>query len=575
MTFFNLLLICLTAPVWAQPTFPGETEARRDARMQWWRDAKFGMFIHWGACTVHGGVWKGEARGDAYRLMLKAKIPPAEYAQAVKSFNPTQFDPDRWVEIAEQAGMKYMVLIANHHDGFAMWDTKVSDFNVVDFTPYGKDIVKQMADACQRHDMKFGVYYSQARDWYHPGGALGHNDKPWDAAQEGSFADYVHKIAIPQTRELLTNYGPIAELWWDTPMDMTPELAEEFTQLLPLQPDIVTNDRLLYPSGQNGEGGDFSTPERSIPAQREPGRDMEVCMTIGNTWMWSIEDGDYKSKEELLETLLRIVSKGGNLLLNVSPSPEGVIPDWQVERILYMGHWLKKYGDAIYGTRQGPFRYWRHGYATTKDNKLNLLITDWPSGGKLNVPIANTPAAAYAMADPTQIFTFESTDKGLLIDVPSRPLDTRVSVIVLEMNEPAVAIRQGRLPDEDGVYRLTAVDGERHGLSLRLEGEVIPRWNSDTYTVTWPMYIEKPGAYQVRVQYACQPDKAGGSLQASFNDQKLIGQTQATASIEDFQTVDLGTVSFDKAQSVEVEFKLPTRTASDAVGFKALFVRPQ
>ncbi len=565
-------LLSLPAP--AQPTFAGESEAQRDARMQWWRDAKYGMFIHWGASTYLGGEWKGKNYGDSHGVIHAAKLSPAEYAKAIRPFNPVDFDAEQFVLDAQRFGFKYLVFIAKHHDGFAMWDSQASDFNIVDGSDYGRDILADLAAACQKHHMKLGVYYSHARDWYHPGAALGKGDEAaWDPSQKGDFADYIHNIAVPQVRELLTNYGPIAELWYDTPDLMTPELAAEFTRLMPLQPNIVVNSRLL---DRTGMGGDFDTPERFIPARRNPpDRDMEVCMTIGRTWMWSKSDEQEKSAEQLLDNLLHVAGKGGNYLLNIGPTPQGTIEPWQVERLEYVGNWLADHGEAIYGTRQGPFRYWGNGYVTRKGNTLYLLTTKWPADGKLYVPMANAPSAAYALGNPSQKFAFETTEKGVFIDVPKQPLDERASVIVLEMAEPAVAIRQGMLPGEDGAYHLHAPEGERYGLRLRLVGNTIVSWPSSAYTLTWPVYIEQPGTYRVQVVYASSPSESGGQLELKLNDQKLTADTQPTASNNDFQTFDLGSVTFDRAQSVEAVLRQPKRSSSNGVIFKSLIMTRQ
>ncbi len=564
----TLAIAAFITAVSAQDTVPNETEAERDARMQWWRDAKYGMFIHWGASTYLGGEWKGKNYGDSHGLIRNAKLSPEEYAAAVQPFNPIDFDAEQWVLDAQRFGFKYIVFIAKHHDGFAMWDSEASDFNIIDATDFDRDILAELSAACQKYDMKLGIYYSHARDWYHPGGAMGlHNMPTWHPSQEGEFTDYIHEVAVPQVRELLTNYGPIAEFWWDTPDNMTPELAEPFTELLQLQPGIVTNSRLL---SRDGTGGDFDTPERYIPTKQEHDLDFEVCMTIGRTWMWSKKDEREKTGQDLLFNLLEIASKGGNYLLNIGPTPQGTFADWQIERLEYAGNWLAEYGEAIYGTSEGPFRYWENGYATTKDNALYLLITEWPTDGRLYVPIGNAPETAHTLGGTSQSFTFESTDKGLFIDVPDQPLDDRASVIVLDMPEPAVPIRQGRLPDEDGAYELTAVDGERYGLRLRLIGDVIPSWPTGLYSVTWPIYIEYPGTYKVQATYACDPDKAGGTLDLTFNEQKLTAITQPTASVTDFQTFDLGTVTFDREMPVEVVLKQLKRKAPDAVSFKSL-----
>ena len=299
---------------------PGESAQQRDARMKWWREARFGMFIHWGVYSVPAGTYKGKQIPSIGEwIMNTGKIPVAEYRQFAKQFNPVRYDPDAWVQLAKEAGMKYIVITSKHHDGFALFDSKASEWNVVDATPYGKDLLKPLSEACAKHGLKLGFYYSQAQDWNNPGGAAagGH----WDRAQDGDMDAYIRNVAAPQVKEILSNYGKIAVLWWDTPVDMTRQRAEMLLPLLELQPDILMNNRL-----GGGYGGDFGTPEQEIPATGTPGRDWETCMTMNDTWGFKSYDQDWKSAETLIRNLVDIASKGGNYLLNVGPTCLGEIP---------------------------------------------------------------------------------------------------------------------------------------------------------------------------------------------------------------------------------------------------------
>ncbi|MCS6861524.1 MAG: alpha-L-fucosidase, partial [Abditibacteriales bacterium] len=303
--FFVVLLLSMTACAFGEGAGEVETPAQRDARMKWWREARFGLFIHWGVYAVPAGVYKGQhVPGLGEWIMHHARIPVAEYKQFAKQFNPTKYNPEEWVLLAKEAGMKYIVITSKHHDGFALFDSKVTDWDVVDATPYGKDLLKPLAEACRKHGIKLGFYYSQAQDWNHPGGAAagGH----WDKAQEGDMDEYLRKIAVPQVREILTNYGPVAILWWDTPVDMTKERADMLFPLTRLQPGIITNNRL-----GGGYRGDTETPEQYIPATGYPGgRDFEVCMTMNDTWGYKRDDHNWKSTETLIRNLVDIASKG-------------------------------------------------------------------------------------------------------------------------------------------------------------------------------------------------------------------------------------------------------------------------
>ena len=310
-----------------------ETKAQRDARMQWWREARFGMFIHWGLYSVPAGTYHGKQIGGIGEWIMNCgEIPVAEYAGFAKQFNPVKFNADEWVSIAKNAGMKYIVITSKHHDGFAMFHSKASLYNIVDATPFGRDPLKELAAACKKQGIKLGFYYSQAQDWHHPGGFAyatnGRKQGHWDKAQDGDFHKYIREIAIPQVREILTNYGDVAVLWWDTPAGMTREEVHELAGLLKLQPKIIANNRL-----GNGIDGDTETPEQFIPATGYPGRDWETCMTMNDTWGYKSYDHNWKSTETLLRNLIDIASKGGNYLLNVGPTNEGLIPPASVERL--------------------------------------------------------------------------------------------------------------------------------------------------------------------------------------------------------------------------------------------------
>lgn len=387
------------------PVLPGTIE-QRDLRMAWWREAKFGMFIHWGPFSVLAGRWKDKNYGDSVFIQRKAKISAGDYAAEGAQFGAGKFDPEAWARLAREAGMRYVVLTAKHHDGFAMWPTKVSEFNIRDHARVNRDPVGELAVACRAQGLKFGLYYSQARDWHHPGGALGgENVKSWDSSLNGDFRSYVEETAMPQVRELLSQYGTIDEFWWDTPNLMTSELAEKFQGLLALQPQIVTNNRLY---GRDPRfGGDFETPEQYIPATIKspmvsgaPGdfdgsvgagkgasRDFEVCMTMNESWGFTADDHAWKSAENIIRKLVDIASKGGNFLLNIGPDADGRIPQESQDVLREIGGWMKVNGESIYGTTAGPFRYLPWGQATRKSGKLYLHVFDWPTNGKLWVPM--------------------------------------------------------------------------------------------------------------------------------------------------------------------------------------------
>jgi alpha-L-fucosidase len=423
-----------------------ETKEHRDVRMAWWRDAKFGIFIHWSLSSVHAGVLYGkDVTSDGAWGMLTAKMPVAEYAKLADSFNPTKFDATAWAELAQQAGAKYVVLTAKHHDGFAMFASKASPFNIVDATPYKKDTSLLLAEACRKEGLKFGFYYSHAQDWHHPGGGVKDNEGfkgHWDKAQDGDMTEYIKKVAAPQVKELLTNYGKIDVFWWDTAYQMTAEKADLLHPLLKLQPGIIANDRLVWDpivKVRPDLAGDVRTAEQHVPERGYPGRDWEVCMTMNDTWGYKRNDHHWKSTETLLRILIDVVSKGGNYLLNIGPTSEGTIPPESVACLQQIGKWMAVNGEAIYGTKASPFEHvpaW--GRATTKPGKVYLFVFDWPEDGRLDVPLTNPVAKAYLLARPDEPLLV-AQDSTVHVSLPPSAPDPIASVIVLESLPPAVS----------------------------------------------------------------------------------------------------------------------------------------
>ena len=416
-----LAVTTLTQPLSA------ETKQERDARMQWWREARFGMFIHWGIYSVPAGTYLDrQIPGIGEWIMLRGKIPVPEYASYASRFNPVKFDADEWVRLAKSAGMRYIVITSKHHDGFAMFKSQASPYNVVDATPFKRDVIKEISEACRREGMKLGLYYSQAQDWHHPGGAARYGH--WDPSQDGDMDVYIDQIAVPQVREILSNYGPIAILWWDTPENMNEQRAARLFPLTKLQPGIITNDRL-----GGGFGGDLSTPEQFIPATGIPGKDWEACMTMNDTWGFKSYDNNWKSPADLIRGLADAASKGGNFLLNVGPTQEGLIPQPSVERLDSIGHWMAKYGESIYATSAGPFPYLKWGRATRNGQTLYLHVFSWPSTGLLRVPLTNHVKKAWLLADAGTRLAARRTASHIEIQLPAEAPDLIDSVIALEI----------------------------------------------------------------------------------------------------------------------------------------------
>ncbi len=366
----------------AGPAADPESPAAKEKRLEWFRHDKFGLFIHWGLYSIPAGYWKGQrSPGIGEWIQNRMKIPVGEYGQLAAQFNPVKFDADAWAQLAQDAGMKYVVITSKHHDGFALFKSAASPFNVVDATPFKRDIIAELAAACAKRGLRFGVYYSQSQDWREPGGAGNNWDFPGNAEKDksGAFDKYLQEKVEPQLKELLTNYGPMCLIWFDTPQLMgAPEQqhrGKRLTDLVrTLQPNALIDGRL-------GSVGDYrSTGDNVIPAQGDD-EAFEVPATLNHTWGYRSDDHNWKSPGELIFKLVDIVSKGGNYLLNVGPTAEGVIPQPSQDALREVGAWLKLNGEAIYGAGRSPFGAEFGDYATNlkgRDGKPFFLgFNDW------------------------------------------------------------------------------------------------------------------------------------------------------------------------------------------------------
>lgn len=403
-------------------------DARRDARLDWWRDAKFGLFIHWGLYAIPAGTWKGQQiPGIGEWIMYRARIPVREYEQLASQFNPVQFNAAAWVGLAKRAGQKYLTITAKHHDGFCLFDSQVSDYDIVDATPFGRDPFKELAAECQKQGIKLCFYYSQTQDWHHPGGDG--NDWDYDEAAK-DFDGYVERYVKPQVRELLTNYGPIGLIWFDTPKRISVQQSRELVDLVhELQPACLVNGRIGNALGDYAEARDNRIPDELVQ------EDWEVPATINDTWGFKSYDHNWKSPTDLIRKLVDVVSKGGNYLLNVGPTAEGVIPQPSVERLEAIGRWLATNGEAVYGTRPGPLQGLTWARSTRKPGKVYLHVFEWPSGGRLEVPAAvGTVRRASLLAGGAELPVQHRGDTYEIAGPASAP-NEHDTVLVLEVEE--------------------------------------------------------------------------------------------------------------------------------------------
>ncbi|TWT35395.1 Alpha-L-fucosidase [Posidoniimonas corsicana] len=545
-------------------------------RMDWWRDAKFGMFVHWGIYSVTGGEYKGQKLpNSAEWMMARGKIPVAEYERYAGRFNPTSFDADAFVKLAKDAGMKYLVITAKHHDGFSMFDSDSNDFNVVDSTPFQRDIMKELSVACQNQGIRFGFYYSQAQDWRHPGG-FGNG---WDKSiRRVSNDTYVDEKAVPEVRQLLTEYGPIAIFWWDTPRRMTRESFDKLHSLTGLQPNTITNDRLGddYP-------GDYKTFERHIPKDAPGAADWEVCMPISGSWGYKRSDTDFKSATTLIRNLADIASKGGNYLLNVSPTGEGTLLPQAVERLEEIGEWMRTNGDSIYGTTASPLGQLEWGRCTMRRGaggaRLYLHIFDWPTDGQLLIPGLKTVVDKAYLLDGGDPVDVGVEDQVLTLGLPLQAPSTINSVVVLETRGNLKVEPQGATARPDGSLVLTAGKAFLHNnegapaIRIQRHGKVqnLGYWKDAQAWVEWSVNIEQPGKYDVCAELAT----GEGDSQFEIGvPGKMVATTAAeTGSYHKYANRRLGTISIDSAGNHQLQIK-PLPGGWTPVNLRQVELRP-
>ena len=539
-----ILIAVLVLTVVLPRTAAAPLKPKDDPRTAWWQHDKFGMFIHWGVYAVPADSSKGIAEW----YMHNHKIPVPEYERFTTQFNPVKFNADKWVRIAKDAGMKYIIITSKHHDGFCMFDSKLTKYDIIDATPFSRDPMKELAEACKRHDIKLGFYHS-IMDWHHPDYTP---HREWEQKErpesEADFDRYIEYMK-GQLRELVTNYAPVSVLWFDGGWEGDAEKhhsKEVVAMVRSLNPDIIINDRINLPE-------DHATPEQHIPMDALPDdRLWETCMTMNDTWGYSRNDDNWKSVEDLVRKLVDIAHKGGNFLLNVGPTELGEIPQPSIDRLRAIGDWMKVNGESIYGTSKSPWRrVLFNGRCTAKGNMLYLHFFDWPSK-PVPLPGLRTSVHSASLLGSTGIVKVRtgrdpfSDGSVQTVQLPrERPSDID-SVVALqfetepEVVDPGVIVTQS----EDGSVVLKAFDANTRGTEAKYEGRGtgghIGYWTQREDHVEWTALLNEGGRFEVTITYACEPDSAGTEYQLIVGDNDLTGRVSSTGSWKRFRSESLG-----------------------------------
>lgn len=523
-----------------------ESMKTHDVRMGWWREARFGMFVHWGVFSYLGGTWQGQPiKGYAEHIQRILKIPIPVYREQVAGhFNPTEFNADEWIRTAKEAGMGYFIITAKHHDGFAMFDTKVNDYNIMKATPFKRDPMKELKAACQKYGVKFGFYYSQAFDWGdanapgndweydNPGGDRGlHGGRNWWEAHPELLAKarkYVDEKAIPQLLELIKNYQPDI-FWFDTPSKLPDSENLRIMKAVRLaKPDVIINGRLVRSLGDYA-----STADR--PAEFAPHEDdWEGIPTTNESYGWNRNDHSQKSPFHFIQLLAKAAARGGNILMNIGPMGNGKMDPADLAILQGIGKWWQVNGESIRGTRRTPLPVQAWGESTRKGNRLYLHVFDWPRDGRLVLGgLKSNIKRAWLLADakcnPLKSERVNAFDWRL--SVPAAGPDPADSVVVIEGEDPLACDPVRLLLPTTGTNTLRVFDGERHGKTLHLgagkaRDAFVDNWSKTNEFMAWPVRLDEAANFDVGVCYDAADESSASRYIVQIGDERLKGSVE-------------------------------------------------
>ena len=538
--------------------------------MAWWKDARYGMFIHWGAYAQLAGEWQGKpVDGIGEWIMYNAQIPVKEYEAMAKNFNPQKFDADEWVSIVREAGMKYIVITAKHCDGFAMYNSDVTNYNILDHTPFQRDPIMELKQACQKQGIKLGFYYSHNWDWHEPD-ALGlYNTWDFPDKESKNPEKYYQQKSLPQIKELVTKYQPDI-MWFDVPTDIPQEVSFEILKMIrEIHPDCIINDRISHEHQQQKiVMGDFYTPEQYIPANLN--LDFETCMTLNDTWGYKYNDTNWKDPKTIVQNLVKNASMGGNYLLNVGPDKHGKIPFQSVMILKTVGDWLHENGESIYGSTANPLQhlFYENAVCTTKEGKLFIHLFQWPEKEELLLGEINAAVEKiYLLADKKQQnLSFQQLgNNDIIIDltqekIAAQSLNNLVNTLVIEYAGQLQLQKLPVLVDPFNTATFTPASatftgnasyafnnrwGEHRGYEMK-------EWN-DGGTIQWDFRSIREGTYQVQLVYGANELSVDSDIHVEVNREKFKHKISEAGKWYQPKTVIIGKVKIPEGQNYQLK----------------------
>lgn len=591
---FNVLFVLMLAAGYSNAVhaqtmdemWDNRASAAEHPNIQWFKEAKFGMFIHWGLYAKLAGEWKGKRYyGSGEWIVNQARIPVSAYKKVAQSFNPVSFNAEEWAQLAKDAGIKYMVITAKHHDGFAMYDSKVTDFDIVDATPYKKDPMKTLAAANSKRGIQFGFYYSQFQDWYEPNG--GKNTWDFDETKK-DYQQYYKEKAIPQLKELLSNYGRLGIVWFDTPGGMTKEQTQTFVDdLRILQPKSLFSSRVGHGLGDYRDFGDSEVPATPIKGP------WESIYTHNDSWGYIKHDMNFKTPGEIIRLLANVASKGGNLMLNVGPDGNGNIPEYSVKFLRETGKWLQKNGESIYATTYGLIAAQPWGVSTSKPGRQYLHVLDRPADGKLLVPgFKGKVIKVYRLNDKKDLL-WKKVAGDVWIDLPQFEKAAVNTVFVMEysgdikdydLKVPVTISSQFRKNQVEAIFAKTAGNAKIQSLTYsHYYGDwkhttCITDMKDSTDKTEFDIRIVEPGDYKITLLYSCSAESAKQEGSMKVNGQNFLFCTLRTSEFDKkaplpFIDHTVATTTFTKAGNYKISIQ-PLQNGTELFKLKAVLLEP-